>query len=65
MSHIVCVSIISVGVFDTIGGLLVSEDEFTRNLSSEIFSIMTTHQIGRRASIKFIPNLATLFNGKP
>ena len=35
-----------------------------RNLASEIFSVMTTHNIGRTAGIKFIPHLASLFKGK-
>ena len=35
-----------------------------RNLASEIFSVMTTHNIGRTAGIKFIPHLASLFHGK-
>ena len=55
---------IQVGLYDTIGGLLKSEDDMCRTLSSEIFSVMCTHNIGRRASIRFIPNLASLFNGK-
>jgi len=50
-----------VGLYDTIGNLLKSDDDMCRNLSSEIFSVMCTHNIGRRASIKFIPNLASLF----
>ena len=52
------------GLYDTIGNLLKSDDDMCRNLSSEIFSVMCTHNIGRRASIKFIPNLASLFKGK-
>ena len=54
---------IQVGLYDTIGGLLKSDDDMCRTLSSEIFSVMCTHNIGRRASIGFIPNLASLFNG--
>lgn len=53
---------IQVGLYDTIGGLLKSDDDMCRTLSSEIFSVMCTHNIGRRASIGFIPNLASLFN---
>lgn len=53
---------IQVGLYDTIGGLLASSDCMCRNLSSEIFSVMCTHNIARTASIKFIPNLANLFN---
>jgi HEAT repeat protein len=53
---------ILVGLYDTIGKLLTSDDEKCRNLSSEIFSVMCTHNIARTASIKFIPNLASLFN---
>jgi len=53
---------IQVGLYDTIGGLLMSDDDMCRNLSSEIFAVMCTHNIGRRASIRFIPNLASLFN---
>ena len=34
-----------------------------RNLASEIFSVMSTHNIGRTAGIKFIPHLASLFKG--
>merc|ERR1712128_407629 len=53
---------IQVGLYDTIGGLLKSDDDMCRTLASEIFAVMCTHNIGRRASIRFIPNLASLFN---
>jgi len=49
---------IQVGLYDTIGGLLKSDDDMCRTLASEIFAVMCTHNIGRRASIRFIPNLA-------
>jgi len=55
---------IQTGLFDTVGELLKSDDDMCRNLASEIFSVMTTHNIGRTAGIKFIPHLAGLFKGK-
>ena len=54
---------IQTGLFDTVGELLKSDDDMSRNLASEIFSVMTTHNIGRTAGIKFIPHLASLFKG--
>ena len=55
---------IQTGLFDTVGELLKSDDDMCRNLASEIFSVMTTHNIGRTAGIKFIPHLASLFKGR-
>jgi len=52
---------IQTGLFDTVGDLLKSDDDMCRNLASEIFSVMSTHNIGRTAGIKFIPHLASLF----
>lgn len=53
---------LQVGLFNTVGGLLKSDDDMCRNLSSEIFSVMATHNIGRTAGINFIQELASLFS---
>ena len=49
---------------DSIGKILDDPNDLCRELATEIFAVMCTHNIGRDAALKFIPKLSELFSGK-
>ena len=48
---------------DSIGKILDDPNDLCRELATEIFAVMCTHNIGRDAALKFIPKLSELFSG--
>jgi len=52
------------GLLDTVGNILKDPDDLCREFASEIFSVLCSHNIGRNATLKFIPQLAELFSDK-
>lgn len=56
--------ICSLGLMDSIGKILDDPNDLCRELATEIFAVMCTHNIGRDAALKFIPKLSELFSEK-
>lgn len=49
------------GLLETLGAVLCDPDDFCREYATEIFCTLCAHNMGRQATIKFIPNLSALF----
>lgn len=50
------------GLLETVGIILKDGDDLCREFATEIFSVLCSHNVGRKASLKFIPQLAELFS---
>lgn len=63
-SQVKAYQICSLGLLDSVGLILDDENDLCRELATEIFAVMCTHNIGRDAARKFIPKLSELFTDK-
>jgi len=54
--------LMQLGLLDTVGSILNDDSELCREFATEIFSVLCSHNIGRQATLKFIPQLSQLFS---